>query len=541
MADATTSTGSYGQANNPLLNSIGRPISETDLAYAGQTVGLYAQAAGGVQIPQLGDRSTSLGGSYVPDDNAIASIAKANQLTGNVGAQAMAGNLAINAATGVQGAQGGTTGSSFNSNGVATQPIIKTTAQDDNNAILTIMSEAAGKPLIDQVHAAENIRNRTLAYQDGSWRKLGLVRPPSPDVTVSSVVQAPAQYSGWNPYSNGGNHYTRGVYTAQEYQIAAQAWEVAKSGSNTTKGAPFFNAPYLGNVNGGSGSYVVATDSSHSYYTGPNGATYSNPALSNNTQIPNIAPGNYVQNNVKMNNTAQIMKAQGHAGATTAEVAMTSMYPPQVAQAWARAFVQKKHHKTVQELIKEGGQDAAAWQMFASQYSGKVSHASISPVELMKIWLHTFFKPHKSVGAQKWNIIQNLNTGFASSGINLFSLASAISPGLASSISSINNVWGNLGPDGPIAHAMQNALVDMMTPAPPQQPNISNPAVAPIAQGTSSQTVDGNTSPFGKVPHALTQNLTAITSSAVINALAFPGATNFRSLSINPLEPTPGN
>lgn len=525
----------WGQgSSNSLTDAAGMPANEQTVTYGGQSLGQYTISDGGVVIPSLGSRKISSSGTHVPSYQDIADISKANQLTGG-GVQNMAANIAHNAATG-----NGTNSGKFDSNGKPTNPILKTSSQEDYEAARMILSETHGS-FTEMVKIGEVLRNRVLIAQNDQAKNAGTPNAP----TVKGQIYARGQFSAYNGvtgYANGrgANYLATKNYNGSEadFQKALRAWQTACAGSNLTNGSTNFWAKNLG-----ARGLAVQNVGTENYFLSPaNGYTYKNssmdsPYAASSTPTGFIQaknPGQYVANNVRHNNIAQIMQRHGHQP-TVAEVSMLGLsnYNPQVATAWANAMKNNKGHKSIQEMIKEGGSDASAWSLFVSQYTGKVSHQSLSPSDHLKIWINSFFRPHKTVAAQKWNIL-NINQNFIKS-CDLGSLTSAIDSKLLSSISSIDNVWKNIGPDGPIAHGIQNVLANIFTPT--NSALTSTPINALIQQAQQQinvassgnlqlNTILGDAALLALHSDELLNNVTNIPSSLIIANLAFPGSTN---------------
>lgn len=101
---------------------------------------------------------------------------------------------------------------------------------EDALAIVTIMQEAAGEPYVGKVAVAEVILNR-------------MKHKYSSDGTVSGTVLRPKQFSGWNTGDPGRIRNIRADDTDAVVQECIRAWEEAKHGSDTVKGAVLYYNP----------------------------------------------------------------------------------------------------------------------------------------------------------------------------------------------------------------------------------------------------------------------------------------------------------
>jgi hypothetical protein len=450
----------------------------------------------------------------------------------------MASNIATNAATG----QGGNSGS-FAASGQPVNPVLVCSASDDYAAAQMILSETHGA-LAEMIRIAEVLRNRVLIAQAGQSKKAGTPNAP----TVTGQILAPGQFSGYNGITGyaggkGANYLATKTYTGNEpeFQKALQAWMTAKAGSNLTNGATNFWATSLGNR----GMTVQAVGSENLFLSPNNGYTYQSAALQaagSTTNSPSgpvqaSSPGQYVANNVRNNNAAQFMISTGH-NPTVAEASIVGLpnFPPTIAQAWARAMANKRGHMTIRELIARQDQDSAAWQMFASTYMGTVTHPSLSPIEHLNAWVHSFFRANKNVAMQKWNPLA-VNTNFTNS-VNPASLSSNIASSLLTAITAINNTWSTSGPDGPIAHGVQNVMANLLTPVslatvqPTPAATNPSPSQTQLAQANTLQLTSVLGDPVTLALHSedILNNLATTPSSVIIANLAFPGATNISNL-----------
>lgn len=97
-------------------------------------------------------------------------------------------------------------------------------------AVITIMQEAAGEPYVGKVAVAEVIRNRMqLKYAS--------------DGTVSGTVLRAKQFSGWNTSDPGRIRNVRADDDDEVVRECMRAWEEAKHGSDTVKGAVLYYNP----------------------------------------------------------------------------------------------------------------------------------------------------------------------------------------------------------------------------------------------------------------------------------------------------------
>lgn len=101
---------------------------------------------------------------------------------------------------------------------------------EDTLAIVTIMQEAAGEPYTGKVAVAEVILNRMKAKY-------------SSDGTVSGTVLRPLQFSGWNSRDPGRIRNIRIDTDDPVVQECMRAWDEAKHGSDTVKGAVLYYNP----------------------------------------------------------------------------------------------------------------------------------------------------------------------------------------------------------------------------------------------------------------------------------------------------------
>lgn len=103
---------------------------------------------------------------------------------------------------------------------------------DDLWGIMTVAAEAGGEPMAGKVGVAETIRNRLRVHHLGAK-------------TVADVVLAPLQFSCWN--SHDPNRLRAAVLddTDQVTRECIEAWNMAKAGSETVRGALFYVNPAL--------------------------------------------------------------------------------------------------------------------------------------------------------------------------------------------------------------------------------------------------------------------------------------------------------
>lgn len=101
---------------------------------------------------------------------------------------------------------------------------------DDALAVVTIMQEAAGEPYKGKVAVAEVIRNR-------------MREKYASDGTVAGTVLRPYQFSGWNTKDPGRVRNIMIDDNDHVVQECINAWEQAKHGSNTIKGALLYYNP----------------------------------------------------------------------------------------------------------------------------------------------------------------------------------------------------------------------------------------------------------------------------------------------------------
>lgn len=101
---------------------------------------------------------------------------------------------------------------------------------DDALAVVTIMQEAAGESYLGKVAVAEVILNR-------------MKQKYSSDGTVAGTVLKPYQFSGWNTADPGRIRNIRADDEDRVVQECVRAWEEAKHGSDTVKGAVLYYNP----------------------------------------------------------------------------------------------------------------------------------------------------------------------------------------------------------------------------------------------------------------------------------------------------------
>ena len=101
---------------------------------------------------------------------------------------------------------------------------------EDVLAIVTIAQEALGEPYEGKVAVAEVIRNR-------------MQKKYSSDGSVAGTVLRAFQFSGWNTDSVGRTKMAKIDNSQPVVADCERAWQAAKAGSDTVRGAVLYYAP----------------------------------------------------------------------------------------------------------------------------------------------------------------------------------------------------------------------------------------------------------------------------------------------------------
>lgn len=401
--------------------------SETDSSWHGHTTAATA-AAKGVHVLNSDGRASTTNGVFHPTVKSASNIASAGKITGG-GTQTAASNVAQKAVD---------TGKSEITNQT------KLSEADTDRIIRTIIGEARGEGLEGQAAVANVILNRYAAAQDGKIKYFG---------TTINEITKPSQFSAWRTNDPNYSVMSNASKDSQYYKNAKTALNmaVAKDYSN---GSLYYKATYAGNT----GSHInkVKGIGVHNFYSGKEGGytagtryapggqadsdgvynetgssvplpepnqsfrstqeqsyeTSSSSGSSGSSGSNEISTGEAVKSNIRTNNVAQTMRKVGHPP-SVAEASMLALpkLTPKAATSWGKAMSRGEGWRTIEYLLKNTkGDERAGWEEIAkSPYLKKVFNVKHSPIEHIKLWLHSYFRPFMGLGESKWRMLQSAN------------------------------------------------------------------------------------------------------------------------------------